>query len=137
MTERVVPMRAFRGMTWTLMTIFALYCMLILVPFFYSRLYMLTPEALISGLYDPKGYPPFALGDIGSAIYLIGVLVALMGPATIAAMGGVLALTLRRHWHQLEQKQRLLGSTAVIVAVVMLGVAVSPFGRTIVVWFLD
>jgi hypothetical protein len=138
MAEAVVPMRAFRRMTWTLLTIFVLYCLLILLPYFYNGLNQVSWDMLTSGLYDPKGYPPFVHeGVVGAGIQLLGLLVVIMGLPTIATMGGVLGLTLRRHWHQLQQKQRILGSAAVVIAVFMLGIAVSPFGRTLMVWFMD
>jgi hypothetical protein len=138
MAKTVFPKRAFRGLTWTLLTIFLLYCLLILLPYFYNGLNQVSWDMLTSGLYDPKGYPPFVYeGAIGTLTRILGVLVVIMGIPTIAAMGGVLSLTLRRHWHQLQQKQRIVGSVAVVIAVFMLGMAVSPFGRTLMVWFLD
>lgn len=138
MAETVFPMRAFRGLTWTLLTIFVLYCLLILLPFFYHGLNLLSWDALTSGLYDPKGYSPFAYeGAIGIVTRILGVLVIIFGPPTIAAMGGVLGLTLRRHWHQLQQKQRFLGSAAIMGALFILGLAISPMGRALSVWFMD
>jgi hypothetical protein len=138
MVETVVPMRAFRGLTWTLLIVFTLYCLLILLPYFYNGLNQVSWEMLTSGLYDPKGYPPFVYeGVVGAGLELLGVLVVILGLPTIAAMGGVLGLTLRRHWHQLQQKQRILGSAAVVIAVFMLGIVVSPFGRTLIIWFMD
>lgn len=138
MAEAIVPMRAFRGLSWTLLTIFILYCLLIPLLYFYNGLNQVSWEMLTSGLYDPKGYPPFVYeGVVGDGLQLLGLLVVIMGLPTIAAMAGVLGLTLRRHWHQLQQKQRLLGSAAVMIAVFMLGITVSPFGRTLIVWFMD
>jgi hypothetical protein len=138
MTQTFIPLRALKGLTWTLIVGFVLYCLLILAPFFYYGLNELSWNTLISGLYDPKGYLPFALnGMVGDGLQLLGIIVVILWPPTIVAMGAVLALTLRRHWGQLNQKQRYLGSAALFMAAFLLSMALSPIGRTLTVWFLD
>jgi hypothetical protein len=137
MTETIVPMRALRGMTWTLLTIFMLYCLLILLPYFYHQLNLLSSDSVNSGLYDPKGYLPFTDDVAGGVLYLLGLAIVVFGLPTVAATGGVLTLTLRRHWRQFQQKQRLWGSAAVIAALLTLVITVSPLGRMVIVWFLD
>jgi hypothetical protein len=137
MTETVMPMRAFRAMTWMLLSIFMLYCLLILLPYFYHQLNLLSSDSVSSGLYDPKGYLPFTNDGAGGVMYLLGLVIVVFGLPTVAATGGVLALTLRRHWRQFQQKQRLWGSAAVIAALLTLVITVSPLGRMVIVWFLD
>jgi hypothetical protein len=137
MSEPIVPMRAFREMTWTLLSIFMLYCLLILLPYFYHQLNLLSSDSVSSGLYDPKGYLPFTNDVAGGVLYLLGLAIVVFGLPTVAATGGVLALTLRRHWRQFQQKQRLWGNAAVIAALLMLVLTVSPLGRMVIIWFLD
>lgn len=137
MAETVIPVRAFRGMTWTLLSIFVLYCLLILLPYFYHQLNLLSLDSVRSGLYDPTGYLPFTDDVAGGALYLLGLAIVVFGLPTVAATGGCLALTLRGHWRQFQQKQRLWGSIAVIAAMLMLVITVSPLGRMVMVWFLD
>jgi hypothetical protein len=138
MAARVIPTWAFRLLVGTLVGIFILYCALILLPYYSNGLNTISWNMLMGGLYDPKNFAPFVYdGFVGIVTRLVGILVLLTGPIIVVVMGGVLTLTLLRHWQALRQDQRIWGMAGMLAGVFLLALMFSPFGYALRIWFMD
>lgn len=138
MAARVIPAKVFWLFIGTLLAACVLYGATVLFPYFYNGLNTVPLDMLTGGGYDPKGYPPFVYDSvIGYASRFLGFIVLVCGPVADVGMGGVLTLTLLRHWRTFQHKQRVWGVAAVLVAASMLALTFSPFGHALFVWFMD
>lgn len=138
MTQQIVPVRVFRFCTWTLMIVFALYCLFVILPFFLQGIQRVSLETIQTGTYEIRGYPSNPDNNVlMTAIWFISLVTLLIAPIWTAAMGGILGLTLRLHWGKFNQRQRLVGSASLLAGFAILALLLTPLGRIIFIWFMD
>lgn len=112
-------------------------CLSIFLPFFTNGLHLEASSSIARGEFDPKGLPPYNDG-IGCVIHgfsMIGLV--LIAPVWIATVSLIVSVTLQRQWKELTKHQRIVASLPLLLIVLVVSVALSPLGRTAIMWFLD
>jgi hypothetical protein len=124
---------------WSLVAITALWVAGVLVPYYVNDLDRLPLDELSSGAYDPKDLWPYAGGSSfvkslrGPLLLVTLPLLPVLGLGSAAA--GAIILTRRRQ--SLHAAAGRLTVAALVLALVMIAVSLSPFGLALRAWALD
>lgn len=114
------------------------YMLVIILPFFAYGLHLEDPARVAGGVFDPKGYPLFSSeSNIGSWLHFIALLLLLVTPVAIVALGIRLAVSVKRHWRGWQTASRTGALTVLLVSAALFSFMWTPFGRVILAWHLD
>ena len=122
-----------------LVAIMAVWVAGVLVPYYVNDLDRLPLDELSSGAYDPKDRWPYAggsspAGSLRSVLLPVSLpLVPLLGLGS--AVAGAAILMRRRE--SLTAAARRLTVAALVLAIIMVAVSLSPFGLALRTWALD
>ncbi len=114
------------------------YGLFFVVPYYVNDLDQLPLEEVASGAHDPKDLWPYEAGGVLGAFWAYGALFMFMFGLFIA-FGATLwaAIVLWRDRRVLRVREGCALAMALLCGVALLAGLASPFGTSLIAWFLD
>jgi hypothetical protein len=114
-----------------------LYLTFVALPFFGYGLHLQPSYLVVSGSFDPKGYPLYLDGYVGGILRWITIILPVLGPTLIVLFGGLLMVTLPRGWPYFTLSQKIVGLSILLASLTFFVLAFSPTGLLIMRWQWD